>query len=215
MAALPAPVQHDLRPATWLVVADVVAKALLAFVVVQVAIDPGWGNLEGKAPGTRALTYPLLAIVVPALHFLGLVRGPYPWGADLLVTIPGFSDLLGNRLDFYDHVVWFDDLMHVVGTGCLAGAAVILSGDAGASLRRRLAVALAWGMTLALSWEVWELVAFVRRSAEIGTAYADTVGDLGLGWVGAALAAVLVGRSGDREAAVDRDGLTGDVAGRV
>ena len=82
----------------WVVVADVVAKTLLFLAVARVAVEPGWGNLEGKAPGTRALTYPMLALVVPAVHLaVGRTR-PYPWLADLLVTVPAFSDLLGNRL---------------------------------------------------------------------------------------------------------------------
>jgi hypothetical protein len=51
-------------------------------------------------------------------------------------------------------------------------------------------------MTLALAWEVWEYFAFVTRSSEVGTAYADTVGDLALGWLGAVAAGLLLGLSG-------------------
>lgn len=39
---------------------DVCAKVLLVLAPTR-AMDPAWGNLEGKSPGTRALTYPLLA----------------------------------------------------------------------------------------------------------------------------------------------------------
>ncbi len=181
------------RAVGWVAVLDVLAKVLLVVVVARIAVDPGWGNLEGKAPGTRAVTYPLLALVVPVWHWLLRRSQPYPWGADLLVTIPAFSDLLGNRLDLYDRVTWFDDMMHLVVTGALAAAVVLLAGLARAPVRRRLEVAVAAGMTLALAWEVWEYVAFVTRSDEVGTAYADTVGDLALGWVGAVAAALLVG----------------------
>lgn len=178
----------------WVVALDVVAKVLLLVVVTRIAVDPGWGNLEGKAPGTRALTYPLLALLVPVGHLLLRPTRPYPWTADLLLTLPGFSDLLGNRLDLYDRVRWFDDLMHLVDTGALAAAVVLLAGAAHAPLRRRLELAVASGMTLALAWEVWEYAAFVTRSGEVSTAYADTIGDLSLGWVGAVAAALLVGR---------------------
>lgn len=181
------------RPPGWVAVVDVVAKVLLLAAVARIAVDPGWGNLEGKAPGTRALTYPLLALLVPAGHWLLRRSRPYPWTADLLVTIPGFSDLLGNRLDLYDRVIWFDDLMHLVGTGALAAAVVLLAGVARAPVLRRLEVAVAAGTTFALAWEVWEYFAFITRSSEVGTAYPDTVGDLALGWVGSVLAALLVG----------------------
>lgn len=189
----------------WVVVADVAAKALLLLAVVQVAIDPGWGNLEGKAPGIRAVTYPMLALLVPLLHSLRVLRPggvppgteggrdrPYPWGADLLVTVPAFSDLLGNRLDLYDRVVWFDDAIHLANTAVLSAGVLVLTGAAAAPLLRRLEVAVAAGLTLSLVWEQWEYYAFVTRSAESSTAYADTLGDLALGWVGAVLAAGLV-----------------------
>jgi len=185
-----APPSRDLR---WVVVLDLAAKALLLIIVTRVAMDPGWGNLEGKAPGTRILTYPMLALVVPASHLLVRPFRCYPWGADLLLTVPCFSDVLGNRLDLYDEVAWFDDAIHVVNTGLISAAVVVLSGVAAASPRRRLEVAVAAGMTASLAWEVWEYYAFVTRSGEVGTAYADTVGDLALGWVGAVVAGLLVG----------------------
>ena len=78
----------------------------------------------------------------------------------------------------------------------VARAVVLLSGAAHAPLRTRLATSVAAGMTLALAWELWEYVAFVTRSGEAGTAYADTVGDLALGWLGAVAAGLLVGSAG-------------------
>jgi hypothetical protein len=176
----------------WLVAADLLAKTLLFLAVARVAVDPGWGNLEGKAPGTRALTYPMLALLVPALHLATRRGRPYPWGADLLVTVPAFSDVLGNRFDLYDRVVWFDDAMHLVSTAALSAAVLLLTGTDRASFRHRVQLAVAVGVTLSLAWELWEFYAFVTRSGEASTAYADTLGDLVLGWAGAVLAAVLV-----------------------
>ena len=178
----------------WVVALDVGAKVLLLVALARVTLDPGWGNLEGKAPGTRAMTYPLLALAVPAMHAARLTSGArYPWSADLLVTLPAFSDVLGNRFDLYDRVVWFDDAIHFVNTAALSAAVVLLTGAARTPLRHRVYVAVAAGMTLSLVWEVWEYLAFVTRSAEASTAYADTVGDLTLGWLGSVTAAVLVG----------------------
>ena len=180
----------------WVVAADLLAKTLLLLAVARVAIDPGWGNLEGKAPGTRAVTYPMLAVLVPVLHLaLGRTR-PYPWVADLLVTLPAFSDVLGNRLDLYDRVVWFDDAMHLAATGALSAGVLVLSGAVRHSLSRRLQLSVAAGLTMSLAWELWEYAAFVTRSGEAATAYVDTLGDLTLGWVGAVTAALLLGAPG-------------------
>jgi hypothetical protein len=189
------------------VVLDVGAKVLLLLALSRVALDPAWGNLEGKAPGTRALTYPLLAFLVPLAHLLRHSGRPYPWLADLMITVPAFSDILGNRLDLFDQLLWFDDAMHFLNTGLLGGATVVLLGSAGAPLLHRVVVSVAAGMTFSVAWEIWEYYAFVTRSAEIGTAYADTVGDLALGWLGAVCVAVLVGSHGifgARETALHR-----------
>lgn len=180
-------------PPGWLVVVDVTAKVLLLVAIARISVDPAWGNLEGKAPGARALTYPMLALVVPVWHAAARSGRPYPWGADVLITLPGFSDILGNRLDLYDRLTWFDDAIHLAATGSLAAAVVLLAGAAHAHALRRLEIAVASGMTMALAWEVWEYAAFVTRSQEVATAYADTVGDLALGWVGAVAAGIVVG----------------------
>lgn len=179
---------------SWVVALDVLAKVVLLASVARVAIDPEWGNLEGKAPGTRALTYPLLALVVPVWHLARRRARAYPRVADLLVTLPAFSDILGNRLDLFDRVVWFDDAMHAVNSATLSAAVVLLAGAAGAPLARRLEIAVASGMTFALVWELWEYAAFVTRSAEVTSAYVDTLGDLALGWGGCVVAAVLAGQ---------------------
>lgn len=192
---------RDLRPPRrevggapgWVVAFDVTAKALLLLAMARVAIDPAWGNLEGKAPGTRALTYPMLAFLVPVGWWWTRPGGRYPWFADLMLTLPAFSDVLGNRLDLYDRISWFDDFMHFAGTGAMSAAVLLLSGVALQPLLPRLVVAVAAGMTLALTWEMWEYFAFVTRSGEAGSAYADTVWDLALGWLGAVVAAVVLG----------------------
>jgi hypothetical protein len=179
---------------SWVVALDVLAKVVLLVAMARVAIEPEWGNLEGKAPGTRAMTYPLLALVVPLWHVTRRPGRTYPWVADLLVTLPAFSDILGNRLDLFDRVLWFDDVLHAFNTGTLSAAVILLVGAAGAPLVRRLEIAVAYGMTFALVWELWEYAAFVTRSAEAGNAYADTLGDLALGWGGCLAGAVLAGQ---------------------
>jgi hypothetical protein len=53
-------------------------------------------------------------------------------------------------------------------------------------------VALGFGATAAVAWELGEYVTFVRNSPELQTAYTDTLGDLGLGTLGALLAGLIV-----------------------
>jgi hypothetical protein len=101
-------------------VLDLLSKVVLLSFLFLVVIDPEWGNLAGKAPTARALTYPLLAFAIPVWWAVRRSDAPYPWLPDLLLTLTGFSDILGNRLDLYDRVVWFDDWMHFANTTCVA-----------------------------------------------------------------------------------------------
>jgi hypothetical protein len=57
---------------------DVAAKAALLVFLALVLVDPGYGNLEGKAPVARAVTYPLLAFAVPAAWWSRRERPTYP-----------------------------------------------------------------------------------------------------------------------------------------
>lgn len=183
---------HGSRSGRLIAASDVLAKALLALFLALVVIDPTWGNLEGKAPVARALTYPALAFAIPLWHAFGARKRPYPWTADLLLTLTGFSDVLGNRLDLYDQVTWFDDWMHFMNVGLIAGAVLLLTVPVTAGLLPHAERALAAGMTAALAWELFEFRSFVTRSDEYQWAYADTLGDLALGWLGAAFAAAWV-----------------------
>lgn len=173
-------------------VVDIAAKLVLLALLALVVVDPGWGNLEGKAPMARALTYPLLAFAIPLWWHVRARPTPYPWVADLLLTITGFSDILGNRLDLYDRIVWFDDVMHFLNIGLVAAAVILLTLDRSARFVVVLERAIAVGMTAGLAWEVFEYFSFVTRHSELRWAYADTVGDLALGWLGAAAAALVV-----------------------
>lgn len=173
--------------------ADVGAKGLLVLFLLLATTDPAASNLEGKAAGLRAVAYPLLAFTVPLVWAVWWKeRASFPWLADLMVTITCFTDVLGNRLDLYDTIVWFDDWMHFANTGLLAGAVILLTMHRSSGLLRILERALAFGATAAIAWELAEFAAFLHGSTERAFAYTDTLGDLGLGTLGAVLAAVSI-----------------------
>ena len=175
---------------------DIAAKALLVLLLGTAIAYPESGNMQEKAAGLRAVAYPMLAFTVPVVWYVWWRdRTSFPWLADLLVTITCFTDVLGNRMDLYDAVVWFDDWMHFMNTGLLAAAVVLLTLPRTAGLGATLERALAFGVTAAVFWELAEYAAFISRSAERRSAYTDTLGDLALGTIGAVVAAVVIHRS--------------------
>jgi hypothetical protein len=186
-----------LRHATPPIVAglDLAAKTGLVVLLVMSLLFPELGHVEDKAAGLRALAYPILAFTVPAVWWVfWRERASFPWVADLMVTSTCFTDTLGNRLDLYDSVVWFDDMMHLVNTGLLTAAVVLLTMRHSSTLAEVLERSLAFGATSAVLWELAEYFAFIANSSEKRHAYTDTLGDLSLNVLGAALAGTLVHR---------------------
>jgi hypothetical protein len=182
-------------------VADLVAKALLVGLFLAAVLWPDLSGLKGKATSARLVVYPVGALVLPLWWLvagrLGRRRGgdephTFPWHADILVTLPWLLDLLGNRLNLFDSVAWWDDAMHLVNWALLTAG--VLTAFAPRRLTRGLSttLALGFGTTAAVVWELGEYVAFIRHSPELLTAYTDTLGDLTLGSLGALLAGLVV-----------------------
>ncbi|MBU2074935.1 MAG: hypothetical protein KKE65_08710 [Actinobacteria bacterium] len=186
-------IRHPIPPV--LRSADLTAKAGLLVLLLVALLFPDASHLRDKGAEARAVVYPLLAFTVPVCWMLWWKeRASFPWLADFLVTITCFTDILGNQLDLYDAINWFDDWMHFMNTGLLAAAVVLLTMHRTVPLVAVLERALAVGATGAIAWEIGEYFAFVNGSSERRFAYADTLGDLGLGVLGAVTAAVVVHR---------------------
>jgi len=178
-------------------VASITAKLLLLGLLLSALIWPDLSGIKGKASTARLVVYPLGAMALPL--WWAVVRRPrpraFPWPADLLITLPWLVDLAGNRLDLFDTVSWWDDLMHLVLWGFLTAGVLIGFAPPTASRGLTAMLALGFGTTAAVVWELGEYVAFVRHSPELTTAYTDTLGDLALGTLGALLAGLFVAHS--------------------
>ncbi|MFF0339589.1 hypothetical protein [Kribbella sp. NPDC004875] len=196
MTTMAATTHPGTRP-NWLWYAAVAAKLLLLGLLLSALIWPDLSGMKGKASTARLIVYPIGAMVLPLWWWAyGRTRSTlhrsFPWHADLLMTLPWLIDLIGNRLNLFDTVGWWDDAMHfVLWTFLTCG---VLLAFAPRDLSRALTafVALGFGATAAVVWELGEYVAFVRDSPELQTAYTDTLGDLALGTLGACVAGLIV-----------------------
>ncbi|GAA4381813.1 hypothetical protein [Nocardioides caricicola] len=181
---------HEPRPL--LAAVTISLKVLVVLAMIRVATDPDWANLDGKAPVARAILFPVVVLALPTLWAVTRRSDAYPWVADLLVTLTVFGDVVGNRLDLYDAVTWFDDAMHLANAAMVSAAYVVLTVARPASPAGVAHTAVAAGLTASLAWELFEYGSFLTRSTEWSTAYSDTVGDLTLGWLGSVLAAAVL-----------------------
>jgi hypothetical protein len=179
-----------------LVVLDLLAKLALVVLLLVALAHPDLSNLKAKGAGARLVVYPLGALAVPIWWWLRRRRRQargFPWAADLLVTLPWLSDLLGNRLNFFDTVTWWDDVSHFA-HWLLLTAGVLLAWYPGRRTGAGVVVmvALGFGATAALLWELGEYVAFLRDLPTYAYVYPDTLGDLSLGTSGSLVAGLLV-----------------------
>lgn len=174
------------------VVAAVATKLLLFALLLSALVWPDLSGIKGKASSARLVVYPVGAMFLP-LFWYAVRRGrSFPWAADLLITMPWLVDLAGNRLNLFDTVSWWDDLMHFLLWGLLTAGVLIAFAAGTPSRGLTVMLALGFGATAAVVWELGEYWAFIRHSAELQSAYTDTLGDLALGTLGALLAGLIV-----------------------
>ena len=184
------------RPALFWI--DVGVKAALIGLLLFGVLAPDLPQFEGKAWLGRALAYPISALIVPVGWWLVCRRRgrrvPYPYAMDILVVLPFLIDTAGNAANLYDTIDWWDDANHLVNWFLHTAAIGLLLRLGPWGTATRAALAVGWAATTAILWELAEYVAFVPDSPEAVTAYADTLGDLGLGLIGGTVAAILVSR---------------------
>ena len=163
--------------------------ALLAF-----GAFSGLERFAGKAFGWRLGGYSIAALLVPAVWALRGRRPPYPYLADILFVLPFLIDTIGNALNLYDTIDWWDDANHFVNWAILVAAFGQLLVRLPVGRWEAFGLAVGFGCVTAVLWEFAEYFTFIRDSPELRTAYTDTLGDLTLGTLGALVAGVVVWR---------------------
>jgi hypothetical protein len=172
---------------------DLAVKAALIGLLLVAVLFPDLPQFEGKAMTGRALTYPLAAFIVPVGWWLVRRRRgevAYPYALDVLLVAPFLVDVLGNALDLYDSIDWWDDANHFVNWGLLTAAFGQLLLRLSLARWTIVALAVGFGGVTAILWEIAEYFTFIRNSPELETAYEDTLGDMALGLSGSVVAAL-------------------------
>ena len=176
-----------MRSGFWL---DLAVKLSLVLLLAFGAFS-GLERFAGKAFGWRLLGYSIAAIIVPAIWGARGRRTRYPYASDILFVLPFLIDTIGNALDLYDTIDWWDDASHFVNWALLSGAlaaALARTHIRGAEL---FGLVVGFGGVTAILWEIGEYFAFIRNSSELATAYTDTLGDMALGLSGSTLTATI------------------------
>jgi hypothetical protein len=173
--------------ALWL---DLAVKLTLVLLLAFGAFS-GLERFAGKAFGWRLVGYSIAALLVPAIWAARGRRGSYPFAADTLFVLPFLIDTIGNALNLYDTIDWWDDANHFVNWALLTGALAAVLLHKRFPRTELIALIVGFGAVTAILWELGEYFAFIRNSPERATAYTDTLGDLALGLTGSTFTAVI------------------------
>jgi hypothetical protein len=175
------------RRALW---ANIGIKALLIALLLFSTFS-GLERFEGKAMGARLLTYPIAALIVPAVWWWRGRPLPYPHAVDALVVLPFVIDTGGNVLDLYS-VWWFDDVAHFLNWTILVTAFALALRRTGLGVLFGWGLAVGFGAATEILWELGEYAVMKLGSSGLQLTYEDTIGDLALGGCGTLLGATLV-----------------------
>jgi hypothetical protein len=153
-------------------------------------LRPHQAKYKGKAMRIRSLGYLGGLALVPAVWAAGDRREPYPVAADLAMSFPLLVDGAGNSLGIYDSAR-IDDLVHFLN-------AAVLSSLFGAVVSSRLdsreaaaAATLVFGVVGELCFDGMEYVAEYVGFTGLGLSPADTIADVAMASIGAAIAAAV------------------------
>jgi hypothetical protein len=181
--------QTDVRP---LLAINLALKAALVGLLLYAVANPDLPQYHGKAIVGRALTYPVAALIVPAVWFIRGRRDSYPHDIDILIVLPFVIDTAGNAANLYDTISWWDDANHLVNWAILVAGFGRLLVRLPVGRLAAFGLAVGFGAVTAILWELAEYLTFIRTNKnELRTAYTDTLGDLTLGLTGSAIAALI------------------------
>ncbi len=174
---------------------DLAVKVATVGLLAWAVLNPDLPQFQGKAFTGRAIAYPVALLVFPIGWWLfGRRRIPFPIAADILFGLPFLIDVVGNALNLYDTIDWWDDANHLVNWALHTAAVGLLLRYGQWTPTTRVALAFGYAVTSAVLWEFAEFVTFVPNSPEAATAYADTLFDIFNGMIGGLIGAVVTSR---------------------
>jgi hypothetical protein len=168
------------------------AKVTLVALLLLGVAAPDWPQFHGKAMLARALSFPLAALLVPVLW---AVRGrprPYPHLLDFLVVLPFIVDSGGNAVNLYNTTTVFDRIAHWFNWAVLTTGFGLLMSSLPLARWNVFALAVGFGATTHIAWEVIEYGLMQLGSSGLQLTYGDTIDDLVLSLVGSLTGAILV-----------------------
>ncbi len=106
---------------------NILLRLLMLYLLLETLLLPNDPRFVGKAiPVRNFIIVGSLSLVVPLIYFLNKRRKGYPFLLDFVYLSIFTFDMLGNSLNLYDTVWYFDIISHFHGTGAFAAVAYLI-----------------------------------------------------------------------------------------
>ena len=104
----------NLSPSSLLTI-DLAIKVVTVALLGWAILNPDLPQFQGKAFAGRAIAYPVALLIIPLGWWVfGSRTIAFPVTADILFGLPFLIDVVGNALNLYDTIEWWDDANHLV-----------------------------------------------------------------------------------------------------
>jgi len=170
---------------------DVAVKVAAVGLSLYPLLDPSSSHFAGKAMGARAVLYPGFTLLIPAIWLLSSRPGRYPFLADIALGLPFVIDAAGNVFGLFA-ISGFDAFPHAAGWFFLSLAFGLAIAPLLEGRWIVFGMVLGFGAILDILWEFGEFLLMKSGSSGLQLTYENTIQDLVLSLLGAAIAAVLV-----------------------
>lgn len=174
-----------------LILGTIVVKLVVVALTLYPLIRPGSSHFAGKAMEVRAVLYPAMMLLIPAIWLLAGRPHPYPALADIALGLPFAIDAGANVLGLFA-IRGFDAIPHATGWFFLSIAFGLAIAPLAGERWILFLLVLGFGAVVDILWEVGEFAMMKSGASGLDLTYENTIQDLVMSLSGAAVAALVL-----------------------
>jgi len=174
-----------------LVLVAIAVKLAVVGLALYPLVRPGSGHFAGKAMGVRAVLYPAVTLLIPAIWLLAGQPHAYPALADIALGLPFAIDAGANVLGLFA-IRGFDAIPHATGWFFLSIAFGLAIAPLAGERWTLFLLVLGFGAVVDILWEAGEFAMMKSGASGLDLTYENTIRDLLMSLSGAAVAALVM-----------------------
>ena len=172
-------------------VLDLAVKGAVVVFALIPMIRPDTSHFAGKAMGVRAVLYPAMIVLIPAIWLLAGRPSPYPVWADIAFGLPFAIDAGANVFGLFA-IPGFDVIPHFLGWFLISLAFGLGMAPLAGERWIGFGLVVGFGAVIDILWEAGEFAMMKSGASGLQLTYENTIQDLVMSLSGATVAAILI-----------------------